>query len=75
MQIQGAITKEARLFNKNLAFRKSEKISMEGDVCPVPVPQTSLQWSQRLVNGGNNYNSLKLELLRSIIIIGPLEGR
>ena len=45
MQLQGAITRGVRLFNKNVTSRKSVKICTRGDVCPVPVLQTSLQGS------------------------------
>jgi len=45
MQLQDAITRGIRLFNKNLTFRKPVKVCTEGDVCPVPVIQTSFQSS------------------------------
>ena len=45
MLLQGAITRAVRLFNKNLAFCKPEKASIEGDICPVLVLQTPVQRS------------------------------
>ena len=50
----------ARLFNKNTAFRNPQKVSMEGEVCPMLVSKYPFQGVQGLVNGGNNYNSLKV---------------
>ena len=43
MQLQDAITRGIRLFIKNTTSRKSVKMSTRGDVCPVPVIQTSIQ--------------------------------
>ena len=43
MRLQGAITRVARLFIKNLTFRKFVRMCTEGDACPVPVIQTSFQ--------------------------------
>ena len=40
---QGAITREVRLFNKNIAYRKSEKMRMIRDACPVPALKTLVQ--------------------------------
>ena len=60
MREQGAVTKEVRLFNKNLTFCEPAKVCTEGDICPVSVPKTLFQESQGLVNGGSNYNSLKV---------------
>ena len=57
------MTRKARLFNKNITSRKSAKISMGSDVCPVPVSESLVQQGQGLVNGGNNYNSLKVKSL------------
>jgi hypothetical protein len=37
VQLQGAITRGARLFNKNLTDCEPEKVCIVGDVCPVPV--------------------------------------
>jgi hypothetical protein len=54
------VTREVRLFNKNVTFRQPVRVSMGGDVCPVPVLETPVQRSQELVNGGSNYNSLKV---------------
>ena len=43
MQLQDAITRAVRLFNKNTTSRKSVRMCTRGDVCPVPVIQTSFQ--------------------------------
>ena len=43
MQLQDAITRGVRLFNKNVTSRKPVKVCTGGDVCPVPVIQTSFQ--------------------------------
>ena len=58
--MQGAVTKDVRLFNKNLTFCKAARPCIESDVCPVSVPKTWFQPGQGLVNGGSNYNSLKV---------------
>ena len=60
MRLQGAITKEVRLFNKNQTDCEPVKVCIVSDVCPVRVLQTPFQGSQGLVNGGGNYNSLKV---------------
>ena len=35
---QGAVTRGARLFNKNIGSCKVEMLSIGADACPVPVP-------------------------------------
>ena len=35
---QGAVTRGARLFNKNVGSCKAETPSIGADACPVPVP-------------------------------------
>ncbi len=54
------MTREIRLFNKNKAFRKAVRPRTESDVCPVLVLEASVQWSEDLVNGGSNSDSLKV---------------
>ena len=44
VQAQGAVTGRARLFNKNLTDCQAARPSIVGDVCPVQVLQTPLQW-------------------------------
>src|SRR3989338_3261499 len=44
VQAQGAVTRRARLFNKNLTDCNAARLSIVGDVCPVQVLQTPLQW-------------------------------
>ncbi len=54
------MTKAVRLFNKNVIDCESAKMCIVDDVCPVSVPETLFQGSQGLINGGGNYNSLKV---------------
>lgn len=42
-----AITRRARLFNTNIAFRKPEKVCMEGEFWPVAVRQNPQKGSKR----------------------------
>ncbi len=60
MLAQGAVTRAARLFNKNIALRKVGRLCMQRDACPVPVAETLVQEGQGRVNGGSNYDSLKV---------------
>ncbi len=54
------MTKAVRLFNKNVIDCESAKMCIVDDVCPVSVPKTPFQGSKGLINGGGNYNSLKV---------------
>jgi len=61
--VLGAVTKEDRLFNKNVASRKMETFSMASEFCPVPVPETPVQRDEGLVNGGPNCEALKVSYI------------
>ena len=56
----GAMTREIRLFNKNLGECKAETLSILAYFCPVPVPETRVQSDEGLVNGGPNSEALKV---------------
>ena len=56
----GAMTREIRLFNKNLGECKAETLSILAYFCPVPVPETRVQPDEGLVNGGPNLEALKV---------------
>ena len=54
------MTRGARLFNKNIAPSKPERVCTGGDTCPVPAREAGVQPSEAPVNGGGNYNPLKV---------------
>ena len=54
------MTRELRLFNKNIGRRKTERLCMAAESCPVPVSETPFQWDEGPVNGGGNYDPLKV---------------
>ena len=49
-----------RLFNKNTGGRKTVRLSMAAEACPVPVPESPVQGEEGPVNGGGNYDPLKV---------------
>lgn len=49
-----------RLFTKNVAERKSERMNMLGEVCPVVVSKLLFQQDESPSNGGPNYEALKV---------------
>ena len=55
-----AVTRELRLFNKNICGRKFERICMAAEACPVPVSESPVQRDEGPVNGGGNYDPLKV---------------
>ena len=57
---QVAVTRGVRLFNKNIGLRKLERVCMEADTCPAVVSQTPVQRSKGPLNGGGNYDPLKV---------------
>lgn len=63
LRLLGSLTREVRLFNKNITDCKTEKFSIVGDVCPVQATETWLQPGQGLVNGGPNLEALKVAIL------------
>ena len=60
---QGAETKGSRLFNKNTTSCEAERLCIRGDVCPVRVSEYPFQGVKGLVNGGSNYNFLKVAII------------
>ena len=58
--MQGAMTRGARLFNKNTTDCEAARLCIVGDVCPVTVSKPPFQGNEGLLNGGSNYNSLKV---------------
>ena len=57
---QVAVTRGGRLFNKNIAGCKPERVSTAGESCPVRVPEGRVQPEEGPVNGGGNYDPLKV---------------
>ena len=55
-----SITRGARLFNKNTIGCESVMMSTADDSCPVQVSETLFQRGQGPVNGGRNYDGLKV---------------
>ena len=47
---------------------------MGGDVRPVPGSKPSVQWSEGLVNDGNNYNSLKVAKYLVVLMTTRMSG-
>ena len=54
------MTKGGRLFNKNVANCESESLSTVGEFCPVAVRERPVQRVEAPLNGGGNYNPLKV---------------
>ncbi len=54
------MTRGDRLFNKNLANRKPERVCMVSESCPVEVCEVGVQLNEAPPNGGGNYNPLKV---------------
>ncbi len=57
---QVAVTRGGRLFNKNIGPGEPERASTGADACPVPVREARVQPGEAPVNGGGNYNPLKV---------------
>ena len=55
-----AVTRALRLFNKNTTYRKRENVSMVSDSCPVAVSENRAQPDEGPLNGGGNYDPLKV---------------
>ena len=55
-----SVTRELRLFNKNIGDRKTEKLSMVAESCPVTVSESPIQGNEGPLNGGGNYDPLKV---------------
>jgi hypothetical protein len=54
------VTRGLRLFNKNVANCKSESLSTVSEFCPVAVRENPVQRVEAPLNGGGNYNPLKV---------------
>ncbi len=54
------MTRELRLFNKNTDNRKCESMCMVVESCPVTVSETRFQPDEGPLNGGGNYDPLKV---------------
>ena len=55
-----AVTRGLRLFNKNTGGSKPERVCTAAETCPVPVPESPVQGEEGPVNGGGNYDPLKV---------------
>ena len=60
MRMTGRSDKGARLFNKNICGSESGRMCIAAEACPVSVSQTPLQGSEGPINGGGNYDPLKV---------------
>ena len=54
------MTKELRLFTKNIGGRQIERFCMAAEACPVLVSESLFQGDEGPVNGGGNYDPLKV---------------
>ena len=54
------MTRALRLFNKNVGDRKSERMCMVAESCPVAVSENLFQWGEGPLNGGGNHDPLKV---------------
>ena len=57
---QVSITRALRLFNKNTRDRKSERMCMVAESCPVTVSENLVQGEEGPLNGGGNHDPLKV---------------
>lgn len=57
---QVAVTRGARLFNKNIGNSKPVRVCTVANSCPVAVRETLVQEDEAPLNGGGNYNPLKV---------------
>ena len=55
-----AVTKGPRLFNKNIGGSESERMCIAAESCPVTVSQIRVQPDEGPLNGGGNYDPLKV---------------
>ena len=55
------MTRALRLFNKNTGDRKRENVCMVADSCPVAVSEDPVQRDEGPLNGGGNYDPLKVQ--------------
>ena len=57
---QVAETRTLRLSSNNIGDRKSERTRTVTESCPVRVSEHPVQWDEGPVNGGGNYDPLKV---------------
>ncbi len=55
-----SVTRELRLFNKNIGHSESERMCIVAEACPVTVSEFPVQWNEGPLNGGGNYDPLKV---------------
>ena len=55
-----AVTREPRLFNQNVGGRQIERLCTAAEACPVLVSESRFQPDEGPVNGGGNYDPLKV---------------
>ncbi len=55
-----SVTRELRLFNKNTGHSKSERMCIVAEACPVTVSENRVQPDEGPLNGGGNYDPLKV---------------
>src|SRR5439155_10335011 len=55
-----AVTGEPRLFNQNVGGRQIERFCTAAEACPVLVSESRFQPDEGPVNGGGNYDPLKV---------------
>ena len=60
---QVAVSRGLRLFNKNVAYCEGESLGTVSEFCPVAVRESSVQRAEAPLNGGGNYNPLKVKSL------------
>jgi hypothetical protein len=66
-----AVTGEPRLFNQNICGRQIERFCTAAEACPVLVSESRFQPDEGPVNGGGNYDPLKVHS-RALIKIGHM---
>lgn len=54
------MTGELRLFNKNIGGRETERLCMAAESCPVSASESPVQRDEGPINGGGNYDPLKV---------------
>ena len=55
------MTRALRLFNQNIGDRKPERVCMVAQSCPVAVSENRVQPDEGPLNGGGNYDPLKVQ--------------
>ena len=54
------MTRGPRLFNKNIGDCQSERMCIVAESCPVAVSESGFQPEEGPLNGGGNYDPLKV---------------